>query len=112
MEFENSGNLVMRQLNHIDPDCNYYNTLQTHSTKSNYYTIDQFNDLTNVRVKSVFVLCYNIRSFHTNGDSFLSFLQSLKNSPDIIVLCETWLTTENKNLCNINGYISPQYEGS
>lgn len=92
----------------IDPDSNFiddiFDSLQQHQ-QSSFYTVDQYNVFT--KNKSYFtVFNYNIRSFNANGDAFLSLFGSLATPPDCIVLTETWLTDDNKNICNIDGYIS------
>ena len=47
----------------------------------------------------------NIRSFSKNIDNLLHDLNALSRCPDAIILTETWLNDDNKELANIPGYI-------
>ena len=47
------------------------------------------------------VLNYNIRSFHSHGNVFISAVDSFDLSFDCIVLSETWNTYDNYVRCNI-----------
>ena len=47
----------------------------------------------------------NIRSFNKNIDNLLNDLNALSRCPDAIILTETWLNDDNKELANIPGYI-------
>ena len=52
------------------------------------------------------IINFNIRSFHRNISSFLCFLESTNFSADILILTESWLTVDNVNCANIDGYRS------
>ena len=92
----------------IDPDVNYFNeifqSLQV-SQQSNYFTVDQL-DSTLSSASFFTIFNYNIRSFNCNGDSFVSLLESFTKLPDVVVLTETWLCDNNKDICNMEGYSS------
>lgn len=110
LNYFNDNNFAMtNNLQLIDPDSNHINVIneQLASNNGTFYSIEKFNiRFPNKNDQNLLILSYNIRSFNTNGDNFITFLDSLVFSPDIIVLCETWLTNDSKEFCNINGYIS------
>ena len=97
-------------LNQIDSDINYFNNSNNDINsipQSNYYTIDQLNDIfKSFNSQGIFILNYNIRSYHTNGENFLSMLQTLEIMPDVFILTETWFTSDSKNYAHIHGYKS------
>ena len=54
---------------------------------SNYFTIDEFNkNMSNTRNFTIF--SYNINSLRKHIDNFMAFINSLKLTPDVIVLSE------------------------
>ena len=57
-------------------------------------------------VKNNFLLNFNIRSLVAHYDELMMFLNELNNLPIFIVLSETFLTNNTKNLYNIPGYKS------
>ena len=66
-----------------------------------------FNDLLNDNVfdlNSFGILHLNIRSINSNFDSFLAYFQAIKYKFPIIVLTETWLSSNNSDSYHIPGY--------
>ena len=64
----------------------------------------ELNSLKNVINKQIWLLNYNIRSFHRNSDEFLGIIDKLEFKPDIYCLTETWF---NQNSCeDIKNYKS------
>ena len=59
------------------------------STRSNYFTIANYNHTFNGVGNSIFLCNYNIRSFHANFDNFEAFLYSLSTKFNLLVLTET-----------------------
>ena len=75
-------------LDNFDPDLNYYSsTDEQNYNQSNYYHIDQFNDLIKTNTNCLNLLCCNIRSFNSNSSMFMALIE---NYPQFIVLTETW----------------------
>ena len=50
------------------------------------------------------VLNFNVRSLSKNFNKLQLFLDSLKCDFNVLVLTETWLTDDNKNLFSFPGY--------
>ena len=94
---------------YLAPDANYYNDLfnsvNSHA-QSNNYNVEQFGNYiaTQDPISNMLIINYNIRSFHKNSDEFSCFLSALRREPDILVLTETWLSSENMNVATIAGY--------
>lgn len=90
----------------IDPDENFFNSIFNsldQPRQSNYYTVDRYN--ANCRgLASITVLNYNIRSFNSNGDTFIALLDSFSSRPDVLILTETWLDANSAVTCSIEGY--------
>lgn len=57
----------------------------------NIFNIDTFNSEYS-DLNDLLIMSFNVRSFHANGDEFVSFLNNLVKIPDIIVLTETWFS--------------------
>lgn len=55
-------------------------------------------------IDNLVFLNQNIRSLRQNFDLFLSELSNLNISPDFIILTEVWISTDEINFYNINGY--------
>ena len=87
----------------LDPDDNIFHAYQTP-----LYTIDEFRESnTNFSDKNTLkFMTYNVRSFNRNIDMLLSILESMEYKPDILVLTETWLHSDNVQNVHINGYQS------
>ena len=74
---------------------------------SNYVDLNSYNSsLSHIEGPSLSVMHMNIRSLSTNLPHLEVLLVSLKQTPDILVLTETWLSPLNKDTVNINGYYS------
>ena len=52
------------------------------------------------------ILNFNIRSISKNFDNFITFLNGFNVDFDILILTETWLNADNKDLFNIPNYNS------
>ena len=98
---------IIEYLQDVDPDLNFLNIFNQEYS-SNYYTIQDYLDLNTLNrdLYNLFLLNFNIRSFLANLNEFEAFLDSLSGHPDILVISETWITSENKHLCNIEGFNS------
>ena len=46
---------------------------------------------------------FNIRSFHANGDEFGAVLNCFKIKPQVLILTETWNTSDTISLCRFDG---------
>ena len=71
-----------------------------------YFSVNRFNSTSGCGSSALMILSFNIRSFNSNIDHFLSIICTLEKQPDVIVLPETWITEYCKDFCNIDGYIS------
>jgi len=62
---------------------------------SDYYSVDMFAALCRqFQANNISILHMNIRSFQKNSDEFIVFLEQLVERPSVIILTETWFTTE------------------
>ena len=68
----------------IDPDSNLLQQLYPDANVSQYYTVDEFNEISH-SAENVLLLNYNIRSVYRNIDSFIVLLNFILRCPDIIV---------------------------
>lgn len=60
-----------------------------------YFSINDFNNLS-LSIKHNFLIIHiNIRSFNKNSDEFFAFISQCNRTPDIIVMTETWFSPEN-----------------
>ena len=78
----------------IDADLNHFDLIFPSFQQSNsehYYNSASFNSkFTETCYNDLSLIHLNIRSFHRNGDAFLSFLATLDPKFDLICLTETW----------------------
>ena len=91
----------------IDPDTNhefFINNGDGRPNPCNYFTLCQYENISKQITNSISLLCYNIRSFNSNGPLFQAMAESFNTNFDIIVLSETWCTPLNVGLCNLEGY--------
>ena len=105
--FDDETDGTNTHLEDIDPDINYYNSLEQHGLcQSKYYDETTFNDKfvhnTNCSQFSMFHL--NIRSLPSNYRQLDILLSSLQVEFDVIGLTETWLTKHNKDIFNFENY--------
>ena len=72
----------------------------------NYYSIQECCDLLKGEHDNLdlFLVNYNIRSFHANTDSFSTLLSSFQMQPNFIILTETWNTHNTINMCSLENY--------
>ena len=85
-------------LDYIDPDMQLYsdyNSMMECSIQSKYYSPDEFRSLCRLR-KSLKVLAYNVRSFNANIDPLLALFEKTSDYPDVLLISETWFTSEYK----------------
>ena len=95
----------------IDPEINHLNRafpdLADGNEQNNYFTSSTFNNSFNsVNFNSFSLIHINIRSINANGDSFVSYLSTLKLKFSVICLTETW-----SNEQNLLDNIFPSYKG-
>ena len=90
-------------MTNLDPDSHYFG--ERNYSENSYLTLREFN-LKFSATNGLTILTVNIRSYFRNIDSYLAFIHSLEVLPDILVMTESWLTSENVHLANINGYNS------
>ena len=81
-----------------------FNSLLVNHLKSDYYNIE--NILTNDWLNNFTILQLNIRSLPAHFNELLCTLRELPKQPDIIFLCETWLSDVSNSLYEIDGYSS------
>ena len=86
----------------LDPDLNFLQEALP-ADLCKYYTVSELNRLES-KENYFSLLNYNIRSFHRNGNSFLSMLNSLNHNFECIVLSETWNNEANVDLCMLPNY--------
>ena len=84
----------------IDPEINHLNRafpdLADGNEQNNYFTSSTFNNSFNsVNFNSFSLIHINIRSINANGDSFVSYLSTLKLKFSVICLTETWSDEQN-----------------
>ena len=94
-------------LQNVDPDTNFFDSYpneENTSECSNYISIADYNETCETENQYLTIICYNIRSFHSNHDSFFAALQSDSSYPEVLVFCETWFSEDN--LVNIPNYNS------
>lgn len=89
-------------LDSIDPDQNF------HSVNScEYYSLSDYNSfaIDTQSDSNLNLLNFNIRSFHSNSDSFEALLGSLNIKPKFIILTETWNRDSILNLCRLQNFV-------
>ena len=76
----------------------------SNETQCNYFSIDEFKDLSNVSDETFSILHLNIHSIQLHIDEFRTFLSSLNYKFDIIALSETKLQDDLVAHILISGY--------
>ena len=107
-------NLYRNNPNHpilqdLDPDDNFYNEVYSglDSDKSSlYYSVDKFNATFNNNSSHINITVFNARSFKKNGELFTAVLKSFNNTPDVIVISETWGVTGEHDSLSLDDYNS------
>ena len=96
----------------IDPDSQYFsNSCFSNNQPCDYHTEETFNKyveknkLQNNHGISLFA--HNIRSLPKHDHEMKILFSNLNVKFDIIGICETWITEENKDLYGYDGYHSP-----
>ena len=68
----------------------------------NYFTVSEYNS--SAENFNVSFLNCNIRSFHSNGELYETFISSLRPEPSFVVYTETWNTPSNFSLCKMPNF--------
>ena len=72
---------------------------------SKYYDLSQYNNSFETDDNKILsILHFNIRSIGKNGDEMILLLESLSKQPDIIVLTESFLDSNNMTTTKLDGY--------
>ena len=90
----------------VDPELNYYNPINIHVTKCNYYLETLFNsEIKNeTAVSTEFSMCHvNIRSAKKNIGSFENYLSLLDIEFTVIGVTETWFKEHDDSLYDLDG---------
>ena len=93
----------------IDPDLNFFNTIDGFATNCNYHFQDSFVKECkhlNIKENSLSLLHQNIRSLPRNFTNFESYLSTLNLDFSIIGLTETWVNDNTYSLYDLEGYSS------
>ena len=87
----------------IDPDINHYNDSINNFKE---YSIDTFNTDKSIKSSSLNLFHNNARSLMRDGriDEYNILFKAIDNPFNILVFTETWLTVDNEQLCNFEGY--------
>ena len=90
-------------LDGLDPNNNDF---MPRTSGCNYYSLDEYTSLIDHQTtkNAIKIMNFNIRSFHSNGETFSSMLEVLPDLPDFLVLTESWNTVDNYEECNISNY--------
>ena len=108
--FELNDSEIDSQLYDIDPDVNYFNEINFHTTnRCKYYLEDTFCSEISLNENvdsgnSFSVIHLNIRIIKKNLDNFLLYLDSLNFPFTVVGLSETWLKDHDSQLYNLPGY--------
>ena len=100
---------ISSPLDDIDPDDNFFNELAYHATTlCKYYNEDKFHtevsNPTSLHKNKFSLLHANLRSMPRNFSAFSDYIDTLKHKWTCIGITETWLTENNHDLYNLNGY--------
>ena len=76
---------------HIDPDSNFYNTV---NSECRYYTDEQFCNKFNT-AEGLSIIHFNCRSIKSNFVKLQDYLANIEYMFDIITLSETWLDSND-----------------
>lgn len=107
--FESNDDTNIRPWTDIDPDLQFFNdmTFIDPSITCNYYTQENFNDFiqkNDISLDSFSVLHLNIRSLPKNSTNFSCLLDGINLKFSVIGLSETWLSSNNYDLYNVENY--------
>ena len=96
------------QFEDIDAEVHHINELyDTNSLiTDNYFSVGEFKEKSRVSSNnnSVSVLHWNVRSLLPKLDEVTTELDAMSGEFDILCFCETWLSSNTKNLVSINNY--------
>ena len=87
----------------IDPDINHTSFRQNENS-CEMYNFDTFISKFASQNSDLAVLSFNVRSYFKNFDEFYFMLSQSKLKFDIIVLTETWCSSNDVQLCHVEGY--------
>ena len=91
----------------IDPDLHFYNSIDFHLSKCNYYEESSFAQIAPnmANLSQSLSLCHlNIRSIKKNLSNFVTYMDCLGFRFSIIGLSETWMKDDICDLYGIEGY--------
>ena len=89
-------------LDRLDPEQNYFEDLEhVCDTRSEYISIENFNESLSENVGKLSIVNHNIRSLNANLDNFLASFDATV-FPDCLVFTETWCTDWDSP--HINGH--------
>ena len=94
---------------HVNPlDGNLRSQLGSNGsgTPCNYYTEEEFVDLSRTRKMSLSLFFNNCRSMNANSESIFGHIHSLGLKFDILGFCETFLNSETEKLYGVSDYKS------
>ena len=80
----------------IDPDNNYFGYVSENNDATDecpYYFSGDYNNLCTASSNNLRIVSFNVRSFHSNIDKLLLIFDN-DFYPHILVLCETWFSSE------------------
>ena len=70
------------------------------------YSLDEYNQARNFSHSNLITLLnLNIRSYSANGPPFHGFIGSLEESPNFVIVTETWNSDTTAKLCHMTGYV-------
>ena len=90
----------------IDPEIN---ALVPGSETCKYFTLNEyrlfFSQSSPTKNFEFQLVNYNIRSFHSNHNSFEATLETFPDLPKFIILTETWNKINTVDLCKLSGFV-------
>ena len=105
--YRNNPNYPILQV--LDSDDNVFNEVYSgldSDRASLYYSVDKLNTTFKNNSSHINVTVLSARSFKKNGELFTSVLISFNNTPEVIVISETWGVTGEHDSLSLDGYNS------
>ena len=81
-------------------------------TECNYYNYDNLDEI-NIKNIDLGILHLNVHGIASKKQQLLELLNTIEEAQsaiDVLLLCETFMTETNKNVCRIKGYTLTEYE--
>ena len=94
---------LIQSVNNFDYDCFSRLNKSTSLKKKDQCYLD-LNDVKFGNIYSISVVYMNIRSLNTNVYKIEEFLNAVEGLPDVICVCETWLTSMRPSNGKLEGY--------